>query len=150
MLKWVELRKVGIIVRQAEAGDPRAQHRLGFIYSDGRGVPQNYAEAVKWFRKAAEKGHGTAQLNLGYLLFEGRGVERDLIEAYQWTFLALQGGPGLFGLFVKDAAYQQLARLRAMMTPDQITEGQKLANDFRRGGSHPAASDEAEWAGGER
>src|SRR6266481_5104777 len=126
IFKSAASRKLGKIIRKAEAGDPGAQHRLGFTYGEGNGVPQNYAEAAKWYRKAAEQGHGTAQLNLGYLLGEGRGVKQDLTEAYKWTYLALQGGPGLFGLFVKDAAHQYLGRLKALMTPDQIAEGQKL------------------------
>ena len=33
-----------------------AQLNLGHCYWNGKGVPQNYAEAVKWFRKAAEQG----------------------------------------------------------------------------------------------
>ena len=38
----------------AEAGDARAQDNLGVMYSKGDGVPQDYAEAVKWHRRAAE------------------------------------------------------------------------------------------------
>ncbi len=33
----------------AEQGDANAQNSLGFIYSKGEGVPQDYAEAVKWW-----------------------------------------------------------------------------------------------------
>ena len=31
----------------------------------GQGVPQDYAEAVKWYRLAAEQGNADAQYNLG-------------------------------------------------------------------------------------
>jgi TPR repeat protein len=34
------------------------------MYEDGRGVPQNDAEAVQWYRKAAEQGHAKARANL--------------------------------------------------------------------------------------
>ena len=37
----------------AERGDARAQTRLGFMFSAGRGVEQDFKEAAKWFRKAA-------------------------------------------------------------------------------------------------
>jgi TPR repeat protein len=30
------------------------------MYEDGLGVPQDYAEAVKWYRKAAEEGGDAA------------------------------------------------------------------------------------------
>jgi hypothetical protein len=35
------------------------------MYFDGRGVPQVYATAALWFRKAAERGSTAAQMNLG-------------------------------------------------------------------------------------
>jgi hypothetical protein len=38
----------------ADQGDARAQSILGLMYESGRGVPQDYAEAVKWYRKAAD------------------------------------------------------------------------------------------------
>ena len=35
------------------------------MHSNGYGVPQNDAEAVKWWRKGAEQGNADAQSNLG-------------------------------------------------------------------------------------
>ena len=45
----------------AEAGDEVAQYNLGVMYDNGRGVLQDYKEAVKWYRLAAEQ--GDAKLN---------------------------------------------------------------------------------------
>ena len=45
----------------AEAGDEVAQYNLGIMYENGEGVPQDYKEAVKWYRLAAEQGY--AMLN---------------------------------------------------------------------------------------
>jgi uncharacterized protein len=39
----------------------------------GRGVSQDDAEAVKWYRKAAEQGYPAAQFNLGEMHRQGRG-----------------------------------------------------------------------------
>ena len=125
ILKLAALRKLGKIIRKAEAGDPGAQHRLGFTYAEGNGVPQNYAEGAKWCRKAAEQGYSTAQLYLGWLFKEGRGVEQDLTEAYKWMYLARLHPRGWIE---RDAAIQHLNRLEALMTPDQIAEGEKLVN----------------------
>ena len=36
----------------AEQGDADARFKLGFLYEFGRGVAQDYAEAVIWFRRA--------------------------------------------------------------------------------------------------
>ncbi len=38
----------------AKQGNAKAQNNLGVMYYNGQGVPQDYAEAVKWWRKAAE------------------------------------------------------------------------------------------------
>ena len=45
----------------AERGSASAQFKLALMYDSGRGVPQDYAEAVKWLRKAAAKGFVEAQ-----------------------------------------------------------------------------------------
>jgi hypothetical protein len=38
------------------------------MYQNGRGVPQDYKTAAKWYRLAAEQGLANAQSNLGLLL----------------------------------------------------------------------------------
>jgi TPR repeat protein len=42
---------------------------------NGLGVPQDYTEATKWYRKAAEQGDAKAQYNLGYMYNDGCGVK---------------------------------------------------------------------------
>jgi TPR repeat protein len=57
--RWAEtLRFVEGAAEQDVAG---AQKRCGEIYATGRSVPQNWATAVKWWRKAAEAGEKSAQ-----------------------------------------------------------------------------------------
>src|SRR5262249_8326438 len=51
----------------ADKGNADAQSRLGFMYQNGRGVPQNDAAAVSLYRKAADQGHAPAQVNLGFM-----------------------------------------------------------------------------------
>ena len=36
----------------ADAGNANAQFRLGYMYHDGQGVPQDYAAAAAWYRPA--------------------------------------------------------------------------------------------------
>jgi TPR repeat protein len=47
---------VAVLLRGANAGDSEAQAFLGMVYYFGRGAPQDYAEAIKWYRKAANQG----------------------------------------------------------------------------------------------
>ena len=49
----------------AEQGHAEAQFTLGAMYAAGEGVPQDFVEAVRWYRLAAEQGHAWAQYNLG-------------------------------------------------------------------------------------
>jgi hypothetical protein len=127
LLKSAALRKLRKNIGKAEAGDSKAQAAVGWTYAHGNCIPQNYVEAAKWYRKAADQGHRGAQLNLGSLLLKGQGVEQDLTEAYKWIVLAKRPGP-FGGYFVMDAATQFLPQLMALMSPDQIAEGQKLVD----------------------
>src|SRR3977135_3780089 len=68
----------------AEAGDADSQVELGLRYNKGDGVAKDFAEAVKWFRKAAEQNHPRAQNALGVCYSEGEGVVKDPVEAVKW------------------------------------------------------------------
>src|ERR1019366_1438617 len=60
----------------AEQGNALAQTRLGYRYSEGKGVPKDDAEAVRWYRKAADQGNASAQYYLGRMYDTGRGVPK--------------------------------------------------------------------------
>ena len=44
-----------------------AQFALGWMYWDGKGVLQDYKEAISWYRKSAEQGHPRAQNDFGVM-----------------------------------------------------------------------------------
>ena len=69
---------------KAEQGDAVAQTNLGVAYADGEGVPQNYTEALKWYRLAAEQSYARAQNSLGAMYANGQGVPQDYAEALKW------------------------------------------------------------------
>jgi len=103
----------------AEQGDINAQCDLASMYYIGKAMPQNYAEALKWFKKAAKKAHPVAQFGLGVMYSEGEGVPKDYIEGYSWLSMASAKD-------IKDAQ-QQLAIVKSKMTPEQIAEAKKKA-----------------------
>ena len=76
---------------RAEAGATEA-HFLGLMYDYGEGVPQDDAEAVRWYRLAAEQGHAGAQNKLGFAYGTGDGVPQDDAEAARWYRLAAEQG----------------------------------------------------------
>ncbi len=45
----------------AGQGNAHAQTMLGLMFENGQGVLKDYAEGVKWFRKAAEQGYAPGQ-----------------------------------------------------------------------------------------
>jgi TPR repeat protein len=48
-------------------------------------VPQDYAEAAKWVRKAADQGFLFAQMRPGILHEMGKGVPHGYAEAAKWN-----------------------------------------------------------------
>jgi TPR repeat protein len=81
--------------RAADQGDAVAQHNLGLMYEEGRGVPQDDAEAVKWYRRAADQGNALAQDKLGVIYVQGRGVPQDDAEAVKWFQRAANQGDAI-------------------------------------------------------
>ena len=69
-----------------------AQVRIGYMYEAGQGVNQDYAEAVRWYRRAAEQGDAEGQLNLGYMYENGMVVSQDYAEAVRWYRRAAEQG----------------------------------------------------------
>lgn len=52
----------------------------------------NYAEAVKWYRKSAEQGNAVAQYNLGNCYYDGNGVPQSYEGAVKWLRKAAEQG----------------------------------------------------------
>ncbi len=87
--RGVDHRESLIVCRPlAEQGVSHAQNVLGAIYMYGEGIPQDFYEAVKWFRLAAEQHHRRAQFMLGVLYWSGDGVPQDYDQAVKWFRLA--------------------------------------------------------------
>lgn len=70
--------------RLAEKGSANAQFNLGAMYDNGDGVPEDDAEAAKWYHQAADQGHLNAQFNLGVMYANGEGVAENAVEAATW------------------------------------------------------------------
>src|SRR5437773_3207039 len=70
--------------KQAAQGNAWAQHNLGVLYDNGRGVLQDYVKARGWYEKAAAQGNAWAQHNLGVLYDNGRRGPQDYVKAQAW------------------------------------------------------------------
>ncbi|HGT2643467.1 TPA: tetratricopeptide repeat protein [Legionella pneumophila] len=76
----------------AEQGVSEAQFSLGNMYTQGKGITQDYKQAFKWFSRAAEQGHSAAQNNLGSLYLSGDGINQDNEQALKWFSKAAEQG----------------------------------------------------------
>ena len=72
------------LTQAAEGGHTAAMLKLGKLYRNGVGVPQNYEFAEKWVRAAAEAGNSEAMVELGRFYRAGVGVKADAVKAYVW------------------------------------------------------------------
>ncbi len=142
----------------AEQGKAAAQFKLGLMYYKGQSLPQDFPEALKWFRLAARQGYVYAQFNTGYMYEKGQGVPQDYTEAARWYRRAAgQGNTSAQynlgtmhekGLGVQQDDVQALMwynlaaaqgdtkaalareRLSVWMSPAQISEAQRLSREF--------------------
>ena len=143
----------------AEEGNASAQNRLGLLYDEGKGVPQDYIQAKEWFEKAVMQGHAGAQLNLGTLYLKGNGAPQSAQMALVWFSRAAEQedglafaklgwmyarGRGVLQDFIQahmwynlGAAYgewraaEPCDALAKQMTPAQIAEAQRLAWEWK-------------------
>ncbi|MEX2452217.1 MAG: tetratricopeptide repeat protein [Rhodospirillales bacterium] len=76
----------------ARGGDPHAQHMLGFLYAQGRGVDKDFNETVLWWQQAARQGLPAAQFTLGTLYLEGTGVRKNIEVAAKLVGAAAEAG----------------------------------------------------------
>ena len=107
--------------RGVRGGD--AQNNRGGMYEFGRGVPQDYGEAVRWYRLAADQGHASAQRNLGGMYADGRGVPQDDVAAHMWANLAAAQGD--------ETARELRDCLSERMSSGQIAAAQRAAREWR-------------------
>ena len=88
----VQAQDFAAVKQAAEQGDAKSQFKLGMMYDEGQGMAQDYAEAMKWFRKAAEQGDVSAQIYLGLMYSGGLGVAKDYAETVKWYRKAAEQG----------------------------------------------------------
>ena len=86
-------------------GQADAQQTLGNLHYKGERVHQDYAEALKWYRKAADQGLAVSQNMLGVMYDKGEAVPQNFAEAVKWYRKAAEQGlvSAQFGLGKKYA-----------------------------------------------
>lgn len=143
---------------EAEKGNALAQALLGTMYSSGKGVPKDEAQAASWHQKAAEQGNTDSQHLLGMMYDEGIGVPKDASKAAYWYQQAAEKGDdaaqsNLAILYFKgegvpkdlvmgyfwanlaaaqgnENALENRSKAERMMTPEQISRAQQISSQW--------------------
>ena len=130
---------------QAWTGSTEARVALAWRYREGRGVPQDYAQAADWFERAAAKGSPRADYDLAILNYYGLGrgaqseraralLERSAAQGYApaMAFLgmieSLEGDPTRALELLEQAAAKGDARaayLAGLAHCAQLSQGEK-------------------------
>jgi TPR repeat protein len=133
------------------------------MYATGQGVPEDDAEAARWYRLAAEQGLAEAQAYLGVMYANGEGVPEDDTESVRWYRLAAEQGFAVAQSYVgamyasgegvpEDLVYARMwfnlsatqgnetaqgnkEIVEQRMTPEQIAEAQRLSTEWLE--AHP-------------
>jgi TPR repeat protein len=93
------------------------EYKIGEEYREGKGIPQNYQEAIEWYTLSAEQGNVNGQIGLGKI-YE---VLQQYTKSHKWYNIA--------GTNVEEAR-EHRDIVEKKMTPTQILEAQKLAKEW--------------------
>lgn len=119
------------LIKIARTGDTEAQYRIGVLLHTGKGVPQDYEKAMRWYLMAAKMGHRGAQNQLGVMCREGHGVEKNIKLARMWFQLATT--------HYEDEAQTNLSRLNQLPKQrQQIFTQDKESNIIQQPIEQPA------------
>jgi len=110
--------------KAALQGNPSAQHKLGEIYLEGKGVVKSEVKAFEWFEKSAQWGSPFSQQVIGMMYLEGRGVQADKVMAYAWLNIAAKES------FMEDA---KKARDLISLYGLQLVEAERISSEWKRG-----------------
>ena len=102
----VSIEELRTLQTQAAQGEAEAQVRLGWLYVIGEDVPQDYAQARKWWGRAAAQGDVVAQSALGGMYADGLGGARDYAVARQWFEKAAAQGSAMAQVSLGDMYYR--------------------------------------------
>jgi TPR repeat protein len=97
------------------------------MYANGEGVTRDYAEAVKWYRKAANQGYARAQSNLGTMYSNGHGVPQDYLLAYMWFNVAASK----LSEADRANAIKGSAQAARKLTPVELLRAEQMARDWK-------------------
>lgn len=78
--------------RLAEAGFDDYQNEFGSMFEEGEVLPQDFKEALKWYKRSAEQGNLDATHNMARIYHRGIGVRKNHKKAFELFRSAANNG----------------------------------------------------------
>lgn len=97
---------IALLEGAVDDGDAAAMVELGKRYAAGRGVAQDYSEALRLYHLAADEDYPLGIALVGKMYDYGRGVPQDFQEAARWYRKAADAGSAL-GMVQLGALYHE-------------------------------------------
>jgi TPR repeat protein len=113
----------------ADKDDGAALDALGVIYADGRLVPQDYRQALTYFRKAAARGDRDGVLRMAQQIETGQGAAADLNEAARLYDTLVRADPNDAPGKAAKAWLAAHPRIRTAAFADNILKVSDIARD---------------------
>lgn len=76
----------------ASKGDASAEFEVAARFAEGRGITQDFKQAMVWYQRSAQRGFAPAQYRLGTLYERGIGTKADSARAKIWYGRAAEQG----------------------------------------------------------
>lgn len=108
--------------QSAENGDAQAQYEMGEAYRQGQKIPED-ERALHWYRLSAAQGYAMAFYQLG-TIYQAEDKQLVLVYALFRSAMAYSDTP-------LPLADEQIRRLAAQMSPEQIKSAEELAKKLQ-------------------
>lgn len=79
-----KMNEIQELINMADAGDVKAQEKVGVSYLKGSGVDKDINKALEYFKVCAEQGSGLGNYQLGKAYETGNGVAPDMLLAISY------------------------------------------------------------------
>lgn len=112
----------------AAKGDPSAEFEVAARLAEGKGIKQDFVQALEWYQRSATKGFAPAQYRVATLFERGLGTKADIARARIWYKRAAEQGnvKAMHNLAVLSAS-------RDSTTPDYPTAAHWFMEAAQRG-----------------
>ncbi|HEY1858364.1 tetratricopeptide repeat protein [Acidocella sp.] len=111
----------------AAQGDTLSEYALAQQYDIGTDFPKDEAKAAMFYEAAAKNGLLDAQAHIALAYQDGCGVPQNQVLAYMWYSIQARNHDDPDN----DSDLDDMAELSKELTPDQLADAKKMADDFR-------------------